>query len=54
MASEAALRFWHQKHGNDPVSTKVTDFGCHMQVDIVKAGKLVGSLRYQAGAISEQ
>ena len=53
MASEAALSYWHQKHGNDTVSTKVTDFGCHMQVDIVKEGKIIGSLRYQAGAISE-
>lgn len=54
MASEAALRYWHEKHGNDRVTTKVTDFGCHMQVDIVKEGKVAGSLRYQAGAISEQ
>jgi hypothetical protein len=53
MASQAALRFWQQKHGNETVNTTVTDFGCHMQVDIVKEGKIVGSLRYQAGAISE-
>lgn len=52
-ASAAGLRYWHQKHGNDAVAAKVTDFGCHMQVDILKDAKIIGSLRYQSGAISE-
>lgn len=53
-AAAAGLRYWHEKHGPGAVTAKVTDFGCHMQVDIVKDNKVIASLRYQAGAISEQ
>lgn len=53
-AAEAGLRYWQEKHGEEKVTAKVTDFGCHMQVDIVKDNKTVGSLRYQGGAITEQ
>ena len=52
-AANAGLQYWQEKHGPGAVTTKVTDFGCHMQVDIVKDKKIIGSLRYQAGAISE-
>jgi hypothetical protein len=52
-ASAAALEYWHQKHGPESVETKVSDFGCHMEIDIIKDGKTVGSLRYQGGRISE-
>ncbi len=52
-ASAAALSYWHAKHGQEQVTTKVTDFGCHMQVDIIRDNKTVASLRYQGGAISE-
>lgn len=52
-ATDAALKYWYEKHGPEKVDTKVTDFGCHMQVDILKNNKIVGSLRYQAGNISE-
>ncbi len=52
-ASEAALRYWHEKHGPETVTATVKDFGCHQQVDIVKDKKIIASLRYQAGAITE-
>ncbi len=52
-AAEAGLSYWHEKHGSDAVTATVTDFGCHMQVDIVKDSKTIGSLRYQNGRISE-
>ena len=52
-AADAALRYWHEKHGDEAVSTKVTDFGCHMQVDIIKDTRIISSLRYQGGSISE-
>jgi hypothetical protein len=53
-AVDAALRYWHAKHGPDPVTAKPTDFGCHVQVDIIKNEKIISSLRYQGGSILEQ
>ncbi len=52
-ASAAALTYWHAKHGEERVTATVTDFGCHLQVDIIKDNKKIGSLRYQNGIISE-
>jgi hypothetical protein len=52
-AADAGLRYWHAKHGSDAVTARFTDFGCHVQVDIVKNEKIIGSLRYQDGNISE-
>jgi hypothetical protein len=52
-AQEAALVYWHQQNGSGPVETKVTDFGCHVQVDIVSNNRIAKSLRYQNGTITE-
>jgi hypothetical protein len=52
-ASDAGLRFWHAKYGPDSVTTRLTDYGCHIQVDIVKNKEIIGSLRYQDGNITE-
>ncbi|HSB34427.1 MAG TPA: SurA N-terminal domain-containing protein [Nitrospirota bacterium] len=52
-AEEAVLRYWHMKHGPDAVSARLQDFGCHIQVEILKDEKIIGSLRYQAGIITE-
>jgi hypothetical protein len=52
-ARTAALDYWKKQNGSGPVETKVTDFGCHVQVDIVANSKIAKSLRYQNGAISE-
>jgi SurA-like protein len=52
-AEDAGLRYWHAKHGLDTVTMQLTDYGCHIQVDIVKNKKIIGSLRYQDGSITE-
>jgi len=52
-AADAGLRFWYAKHGLDSVTARLTDYGCHIQIDIVKNEKIIGSLRYQDGSITE-
>ena len=52
-AADAGLRFWHAKYGPESVTTRLTDYGCHIQVDIMKDNKIIGSLRYQDGNITE-
>lgn len=52
-AGDAALRYWREKHGPESVTALPVDYGCHIQVDIVKDSQVVGSLRYQGGRISE-
>lgn len=52
-AEAACLKYWHDKHGSDTVTAKLTDYGCHVQVDIIKNNKNVASLRYQNGSITE-
>ncbi len=52
-AEEAGLKYWHEKYGPGAVSARLIDFGCHIQVDIVKDEKVIGSLRYQNGTITE-
>jgi len=52
-AADTGLRFWYAKHGLDSVTTRLTDYGCHIQIDIVKNEKIIGSLRYQDGNITE-
>ncbi len=52
-ARDAAMNYWSKTHGSGPVETKVTDFGCHIQVDIVADNKIAKSLRYQNGTITE-
>jgi hypothetical protein len=54
--SEAAakgLDYWREKHGDDAVTARVRDLGCHMEIDIIKNEKVVGSLRHQRGQITE-
>ena len=53
-ARAAALAYWKERNGSGPVETKVTDFGCHVQVDIVANSKIAKSLRYQNGTITER
>jgi hypothetical protein len=52
-AQEAALKYMKEKYGAGPVKTKLTDFGCHIQVDVVQGDKIARSLRYQNGIITE-
>jgi hypothetical protein len=53
-AAAAALTAYRKTNpaGRDP-QTRVTDFGCHLQVDIEEAGKVVKSYSYQDGAVTE-
>lgn len=52
-AAAAALRYWHKKHGQEQVTARTTDFGCHFEIDIIKESEKIGSLRYQQGSITE-
>jgi hypothetical protein len=52
-AADACLQYWRAKHGPEAVTTRLMDYGCHYQVDIMKNEKIIGSLRYQGGAITE-
>jgi hypothetical protein len=52
-ARVAALAYWKKQVGSGPVETKVTDYGCHVQVDIVANNRIAKSLRYQNGTITE-
>ncbi len=53
-AVDSALRYWHARHGNEAVTTKVTDYGCHLEIDIMKNNNVIGSLVYQNGSITER
>ncbi|NTW66448.1 MAG: hypothetical protein HGB21_09120, partial [Nitrospirae bacterium] len=53
VARDAALAYWRMQNGDGPVETRVTDFGCHVQVDIMSNNKIAKSLRYQNGTITE-
>lgn len=51
-AADAALAFWKDRYGDGPFTARTTDFGCHIQVDILRGGEVVGSLRYQDGSVA--
>jgi hypothetical protein len=53
-AGKAALAYWRERHGDDQVDAKVTDRGCHLQVDLMKGAVIAKSLRYQNGMITER
>jgi len=54
LAGEAALAAYCGKNGRrDGLKTRVTDYGCHIQVDIVEGGKTVRSYTYKDGAVYE-
>lgn len=53
-ASAAALDAYRETHPAEKgVDAKVTDYGCHIQVDIEKEGKIVASYSYNNGKVSE-
>ncbi len=52
-ASQAGLEYWRKKYGDEDVNVDATDFGCHVQIDIIKNSRIVKSLSYQNGKISE-
>jgi hypothetical protein len=52
--ADAGLAYWREKLGGGEAGVRVTDFGCHVQVDIIRDGKAVKSLQYQNGKITER
>ncbi len=52
--ADAGLAYWREHYGGEGVSAMVSDFGCHLQVDIIRDGKAVKSLQYQNGSITER
>ena len=53
-AQKAALEAFQQSNPAEKnVAAKVTDYGCHIQVDIQKEGRVVKSYTYQEGKIFE-
>jgi hypothetical protein len=52
-AKAKGLEYYEQKTKKKGAEAKVTDFGCHVQVDIMEQGELVLSLTYSQGEIEE-
>ena len=53
-ASAVALEAYREAHpAENGLGAKVTDYGCHVQVDIEKEGKVVASYSYSNGKVSE-
>jgi hypothetical protein len=52
-ARTAAIAYWHERHGPGTVETRVMDYGCHIQIDIIQESRTAASLRYQNGKITE-
>jgi D-Tyr-tRNAtyr deacylase len=52
-AKAKGLEYYEKKTQKKGASAKVTDFGCHIQVDIIEDGKVVVSLTYKQGEVQE-
>lgn len=52
-AEEAGLAYWRQRHGDCAARAEARDFGCHFEIDIIKGGRVVKSLRYQDDRVTE-
>jgi D-Tyr-tRNAtyr deacylase len=52
-AKAKALDYYEKKTQKKGASARVTDFGCHIQVDIIEDGKVVVSLTYKQGEVQE-
>ncbi|MFH2075583.1 MAG: SurA N-terminal domain-containing protein [Pseudomonadota bacterium] len=53
-AGAAALEVYRETHPAEKgLGAKVTDYGCHVQVDIEKDGKIVASYSFSDGKVSE-
>ena len=54
MAGAAALAEYRKKNpAEKEVEARVTDYGCHIQVDIEKKGKTIWSYSYQDGTVTD-
>jgi hypothetical protein len=52
-AKAKGLEYYEKKTKKKGASARVTDFGCHIQVDIIEDGKIVVSLTYKQGEVQE-
>lgn len=52
-AKSKGLEYYQRKTQKKGAEAKVTDFGCHIQVDIIEDGKVVLSLTYNQGEVQE-
>ncbi len=52
-AKAKGLEYYEKKTQKKGASARVTNFGCHIQVDIVEDGKVVISLTYRQGEVQE-
>ena len=52
-AKAKGLEYYEKKTQKKGASAKVTNFGCHIQVDIIENGKVVSSLTYNQGEVQE-
>lgn len=53
-AEEEALKYYRSKYGADKeLSAKAANYGCHIQVDIIKKGKVIKSFGYGGGQVYE-
>jgi D-Tyr-tRNAtyr deacylase len=52
-AKAKGLEYYEQKTQKKGAEARVTNFGCHIQVDIVDQGKVVLSLTYRQGEVQE-
>ncbi|MDH4162162.1 MAG: SurA N-terminal domain-containing protein [Nitrospirota bacterium] len=51
-AQKAVRAYWQARNGDGPVELRASDFGCHIQVDVMRGEKIAQSFRYQNGTIS--
>lgn len=52
-AKAKALEYYEKKTQKKGANTRVTNFGCHIQVDIIEDGKVIISLTYNQGEVQE-
>jgi hypothetical protein len=52
-AKAKGLEYYEKKTQKKGASASVTNFGCHIQVDIIEDGKVVVSLTYRQGEVQE-
>jgi hypothetical protein len=52
-AKTKGLEYYEKKTQKKGASARVTNFGCHIQVDIIEDGKVVVSLTYKQGEVQE-
>ncbi len=52
-AKTKGLEYYEKKTQKKGASARVTNFGCHIQVDIIEDGKVIVSLTYRQGEVQE-